>query len=49
MNHWWLSLTALERIYACIAIPATLLMVIQLVVSLLGLGGILSFKSSTSW
>jgi len=38
MNHWWLSLTALERIYACIAIPATLLMVIQLVMSLLGLG-----------
>ena len=39
MQVWWESLTALERVFACVAIPATLLLLIQLVTTLIGLGG----------
>ncbi len=39
MQAWWESLTALERIFACVAIPATLLLLIQLITTLIGLGG----------
>lgn len=39
MQVWWNSLTLLERVFACAAIPATLLLVLQLVLSLLGLAG----------
>ena len=39
MQAWWESLTALERVFACVAIPATLLLLIQLVTTLIGLGG----------
>ena len=39
MLGWWESLTALERVFACIAIPGTLLLVIQLITTLVGLGG----------
>ena len=39
MLNWWDSLTLLQRITACIAIPATLLLIIQLVSTLIGLGG----------
>lgn len=39
MTQWWEALTLLERVLACIAIPATLLLVIQLVLTLIGLGG----------
>ena len=39
MQIWWDSMTLLQRITACIAIPATLLLVIQLVTTLIGLGG----------
>ena len=39
MQAWWESLTALERVFAAAAIPATLLLIIQLVTTLIGLGG----------
>ncbi len=39
MQAWWESLSALERVLAAVAIPATLLLVIQLVTTLIGLGG----------
>ena len=38
MRIWWESLTLLQRVFACIAIPSTLLLVLQLVMSLIGLG-----------
>ena len=38
MRIWWESLTLLQRIFACVAIPATLLLVVQLVMTLIGLG-----------
>ena len=39
MRIWWESLTMLQRVFACIAIPSTLLLIVQLVLSLAGLGG----------
>ena len=39
MQAWRESLTALERVFAAAAIPATLLLIIQLVSTLIGLGG----------
>lgn len=39
MAAWWESLTALERAFACAAIPATLLLAIQTVMLLFGLVG----------
>lgn len=39
MRIWWESLTLLQRLFACVAIPATLILVIQLVLTLVGLGG----------
>ena len=38
MRIWWESLTLLQRIFAAVAIPATLLLVVQLVLTLIGLG-----------
>lgn len=39
MVEWWNSLTALERCFAYVAIPATLVLAIQTVLLLIGLGG----------
>jgi hypothetical protein len=39
MRTWWEALTLLERVFAAVAIPATLLLLIQLVMTLVGLGG----------
>ena len=39
MRIWWESLTLLQRVFAAIAIPATLLLMVQLVLTLIGLGG----------
>lgn len=39
MTIWWESLTLLERAAACIAVPATLVLLIQTVLLLFGLGG----------
>ena len=38
MRIWWESLTLLQRVFACVAIPSTLLLVVQLALSLIGLG-----------
>ncbi len=38
MRIWWESLTLVQRVFACIAIPSTLLLIVQLVLSLIGLG-----------
>ena len=38
MRNWWESLTLLQRVFACVAIPSTLLLVLQLILSLIGLG-----------
>ena len=42
MRIWWESLTLLQRVFACIAIPSTLLLIVQLVLSLVGLVGALA-------
>jgi len=39
MTIWWDSLTLLEKIAACIAFPATLILIIQTISQLFGLGG----------
>ncbi len=39
MRVWWDSLTMLQRIFACVAVPATLVLILQLVLTLVGLGG----------
>ncbi len=39
MTDWWIALGEAGRIFACIAIPATVMLIIQLVLTLIGLGG----------
>ena len=39
MTIWWESLTLLEKIAACIACPATLILLIQTILQLFGIGG----------
>ena len=39
MNTWWSSLTDLQRIFAFIGIPATLVLVVQTVLLLFGISG----------
>ncbi|MBP1737601.1 MAG: hypothetical protein H6Q60_1482 [Oscillospiraceae bacterium] len=39
MNAWWLSLSGLEQVLFCVAIPATLLMVVQTLLLLFGIHG----------
>lgn len=39
MMEWWSTLTALERIFATIAVPATLILIVQTVMTILGFGG----------
>ena len=38
MVNWWESLSLMERLFACVAIPATVILLIQFVMSLIGLG-----------
>ena len=38
MQLWWESLSLMERFFAIVAVPATVVLVIQLVLSLIGLG-----------
>lgn len=38
MNAWWASLTLLERIFAYVAFPSTLLLILQTLMLLFGLG-----------
>lgn len=39
MNAWWESLTTLERVFACMAIPSSVLLVVQTILLLTGLIG----------
>jgi len=39
MAAWWNSLTGLQQVFACIGIPATLVLVVQTVLVLFGIGG----------
>lgn len=39
MNAWWESLTTLERVFACMAIPSSVLLVVQTILLLTGLVG----------
>ena len=38
MTAWWESLSALQRVFTCIALPATIILIIQTVLVLFGLG-----------
>lgn len=38
MANWWNSLTELQRVFACVGIPATLVLVVQTVLLLFGIG-----------
>ncbi len=38
MSAWWNSMTGLQQVFACIGIPATLVLVVQTVLLLLGIG-----------
>ena len=39
MTDWWSALGETGQIFACIAIPATVMLLIQLVMTFIGLGG----------
>lgn len=39
MDKWWSALTTLEKFYWCITVPATTFMILQTIMTLLGLGG----------
>jgi hypothetical protein len=39
MTEWWIALGSAGQVFACIAIPATVMLIIQLVLTLIGLGG----------
>ncbi|MBQ2686246.1 MAG: hypothetical protein IJF55_00755 [Clostridia bacterium] len=38
MQAWWISMTIIEKIFACIAIPSTLVLLIQTILLVFGLG-----------
>ena len=37
--NWWESLEIIQQVFACIAIPATVILVLQTLLLLFGLGG----------
>lgn len=39
MTEWWIALGSAGQVFACIAIPATVMLLIQMVLTLIGLGG----------
>ncbi len=39
MTDWWIALGDAGQVFACIAIPATVMLLIQLILTLIGLGG----------
>jgi hypothetical protein len=39
MIQWWIGLGEAGQIFACIAIPATVILIIQCILTLMGLGG----------
>ena len=38
MAEWWISLGSAGQVFACIAIPATLMLLIQTILTLIGIG-----------
>lgn len=38
MTEWWEALSSLGKVFACIAIPATVVLLIQTILSIIGLG-----------
>lgn len=38
MVNWWESLSLIEKLFACVAVPATVILLIQFAMSLIGLG-----------
>ena len=38
MTEWWMSLTGMGQVFACIAVPATLILFIQTVLMIIGIG-----------
>ena len=38
MTEWWVELGSAGQVFACIAIPATVMLLIQLVLTIIGLG-----------
>ncbi|MBQ7364054.1 MAG: hypothetical protein IJW46_00450 [Clostridia bacterium] len=38
MNAWWEALTVFQQIFVCIAIPSTVLMAVQFILTLIGMG-----------
>ena len=38
MNAWWEALTVFQQIFVCVAIPSTVLMAVQFVLTLIGIG-----------
>lgn len=39
MVAWWIALGTVGQVFACIAIPATVMLIIQMVLTLIGMGG----------
>ena len=42
MNAWWEALTLFQQIFVCIAIPSTVLMAVQFILTLIGMGDMTS-------
>ncbi len=39
MAEWWMSLGSAGQVFACIAIPATIILFLQMVLTIIGIGG----------
>lgn len=39
MNAWWEALTTFQQVFVCVAIPSTLVMILQFVLTMIGIGG----------
>ena len=39
MVEWWMSLGSAGQLFACIAIPATLILFLQMILTIIGFGG----------
>ncbi len=39
MTAWWIALGTAGQVFACIAIPATVMLIIQMILTLIGMGG----------
>ncbi len=47
MLEWWDGLQLIQQIFVCVALPATVLMIIQIILLLVGIGGESDFDSGT--